>query len=104
MFASGKRPFVNPFDSLAEAQRKDRNEADGYRFFIKAGFATSEELKKIYRWLDADGETRDKEGKIRIMILRKLPDSVLHEVVDPEKPRYQPGSLRYEIEKRIKQT
>jgi hypothetical protein len=102
LIGAGKKPYVNPFDAVAKTQAQQRQESEGYSFFVKAGFATIEEMINIFGWLEADGDTRDKEGKIRIMILRKLPDSVLQEIVDPEKPHYQPSSLRYEIQKRMR--
>ncbi len=97
-----KKTFVNPFDAVAEEQRELRLEADGYRFFIKAGFVTKEELINIYKWIDEDSETKDKDGKLRIMILKKLPDSVVQEVVDLDKQHFQPSRLRYEIQKRMR--
>jgi hypothetical protein len=93
--------FINPFDILAEEQRKARQQADSYRFFIKAGFVSAEESKRLYKWFDDDWEIRDKDGKTRIRLLRKLSDNEVTEVINPKKLRFQPTRLVCEIQKRM---
>jgi hypothetical protein len=99
--ACRQRNIPNPFDAVAETQRKDRKEADGYRFFIKCGFITTKEAIKLYRWFDRDGEIRDKDGKSRIKLLRMLSDGEVVEIIDLKRLRFQPSHLTHEIRKRI---
>jgi hypothetical protein len=103
-----KRLFVfrqantsNPFDVVAEEQRRAKMEADGYRFFINGGFIATKEAKKLYRWFDRDGEIRDMDGKSRIKLLRMLSDGEVVEIIDLKRLRFQPSPLTHEIRKRM---
>jgi hypothetical protein len=91
---------ANSFDIVAAEQRKQRKEADDYRYFVKAGLVNIEETKKLYRWFDKDGTIRDPDGKTRIKLLRKLSNSDVAEVVNLEKLRFQPSRLVNEIRRR----
>jgi hypothetical protein len=99
-FVSPNPIFVNPFDTVAEAQNKDRMEADGYCFFVENGFITTIEAINLYKWFDKDGEVRDKDGKMRVRLLRKLPGHAVKGVVNLEKLYIQPSRLVNEIKKR----
>jgi hypothetical protein len=90
------------FDEVARIQRKKRDEADSYRFFINAGFVPDiEERKKLFLWFSDDWSIKDREGHTRIKLLRKLPDHVLREIVDRHNLHMQPERLQWYIQKRI---
>ena len=91
----------NPFDQIALDQQKARTEADGYRFFINAGFVKElEEIKRLYRWFDEDGQIRDRDGKTRLRLLKKIPDSELHGLIHMRKSQYMPSRLADEVLRR----
>jgi hypothetical protein len=90
------------FDEVARIQRKKRDEADSYRFFINAGFVPDiEERKKLYLWFSDDWEIKDPEGYTRIRLLRKLPDHALWEIIDMDRLHKQPDRLQFYIKNRI---
>jgi hypothetical protein len=92
----------NPFDAVAIKQRKMRDEAENYRFFIYRGFVTNvDECVKLYSWYDADGEITDKNGATRICLLQKIPDYRLCHIVNAGKMKYQPSQLKSYIEERL---
>lgn len=92
----------DPFDQVAESQQKARTEADAYRFFIHAGFINNiDEIKKLYTWFDCDWSIRDPQGKTRIRLLRKIPDTDLFELVDFRDINIQPSRLSAELLRRI---
>jgi len=92
----------NPFDEVARIQKKMREEASSYRFFLYEGFVTDvDECAKLYCWFDNCWSTKDPEGVTRIFLLRKMPDIKVYQIVNIDKLDSQPYQLKSYIQERL---
>jgi hypothetical protein len=93
---------MNAWDKLALDQKKARTEADGYRFFIKYGFVNdAKEIINLYKWFQQDWSIRDPEGKTRLKLLKKIPDSGLDDLIEIGKLSKYTSWLSEEIFRRL---
>ena len=92
----------NPFDEVARIQKKMREEASSYRFFLYEGFVTDvDECAKLYCWFDDCWSTKDPEGVTRIFLLRKIPDYKVCQIVNIAKLKSQPDRLISYVQDRL---
>jgi hypothetical protein len=90
------------FYELGEYQKRLRQEADGYRYFINAGFISDiDELTKLYKWFDDDWSVKDPKGVTRLKILKKLPDYIVWQTVNLKNVDIQERPLRKYIRNRM---
>jgi hypothetical protein len=93
---------MNAWDKVAMEQKKDRTEAEGYRFFINHGFVKDvKEIIKLYKWFQQDWSIRDPEGRTQLKLLKKIPDQELKGVIEIGKLSKYTSNLSAEILRRM---
>jgi hypothetical protein len=91
----------NPFDRLAEEQKRLRHEAFQYYLLIESGCLTQFEQGKIWRWLWKHNGDVDRTGKIRMMLLNNMRKDDIDVVANETALKYAPERLRVEMMARI---